>query len=115
MNKFKDLVDPKILKEYPKTIRIFNISIIPIASMVFSLGLAFNFIAGFYSVFQTKSPIGWITGGLLFLFLFVNFIRIRGIVIEAPTKIKKYEYISYLLPLTKILSSFGRIAIFVSF
>lgn len=45
--------------------------------------------------------------------MFINSIRVRGIVIEAPTKIKKYANISYILPLTKILLSFGRIGIFV--
>jgi len=113
MEGFRELINPEILREYPKTIRIFNISIIPTGGMCFSLGLALNFIGGFYSLFQTKSPIGWIIGGVLFLFLFINSIRIRGIVIEAPTKIKKYANISYILPLRKILFSFGRIGIFV--
>jgi len=70
MEGFRDLINPEILKEYPKTIRRFNISIIPIVGMCFSVGLALNFITGFYSVFQTKSPIGWIIGGVLF-FIFV--------------------------------------------
>ena len=113
MEGFRDLINPEILREYPKTIRRFNISIVPIAGMCFSVGLALNFIIGFYSLFQTKSWIGWIIGGILFLFLFINSIKVRGIVIEAPTKIKKYANISYTLPLTKILLSFWRISIFV--
>ena len=113
MEGFRDLINPEILREYPKTIRRFNISIIPIVGMCFSVGLTLNLVIGFYSVFQIKSPIGWVIGGVLFLFLFINSIRVRGIVIEVPTKIKKYANIGYILPLTKILLSFGRTGIFV--
>lgn len=111
IERFRDLTNVRTLKKFPKADRRSNISYVAIVGMLFSLIVSIGLSNGL-SLFFPKD-ICFIVLVITIIFSFLYFIKLRGIIIEAPERIGKYESIIYKLPLRTVLKSFVKVCAFI--